>query len=222
MHVPPAFRLDRATSLAFAARRGFGLVVAHDGVRPVASPLPFHLDYASDGTPRAQFHVARANPLAALAASGGTSGGDWLIAVAGADAYVSPGWYVSPDQVPTWLYEAVHLSGPARVLPDVRAHLDRITEAFEPTAAGVQPWRADRVTPGRLAAMAQAIVAVEVAIEEVDGSAKLNQTKSDADFAAVALRLRESAEPMARQISDRMVALRPHLSYEREKDVCDA
>ena len=35
----------------------------------------------------------------------------WLMAVNGADAYVSPDWYVSPDQVPTWLYQAVHLTG---------------------------------------------------------------------------------------------------------------
>ena len=35
----------------------------------------------------------------------------WLLRVNGADAYVSPDWYVSPDQVPTWLYQAVHLTG---------------------------------------------------------------------------------------------------------------
>jgi len=53
------------------------------------------------------FHVARNNPLAKLA--DGKS--QWLMAVTGADAYVSPDWYVSPDQVPTWLYQAVHLTG---------------------------------------------------------------------------------------------------------------
>ncbi len=218
MHVPPAFRLDRATSLAFAARRGFGLVVAHDGERPIASPLPFQLDYTSDGSPRAQFHVARANPLAGLAARGGS----WLIAVSGADAYVSPDWYVSRDQVPTWLYEAVHLSGPVRVLSETRDHLEQMTRAFEPASAGAAAWRPHRVTPGRLAAMMQAIVAVEVEVERVEGSAKLNQHKSDVDHAAVAARLREHSGPMARQIAERMVALRPHLSYERAKDVCDA
>ncbi len=73
--------------------------------KPVASSLPFYLSYADDGTPLALFHVARHNALAGLA--DGTS--SWLIAVNGADAYVSPDWYASPDQVPTWLYQAVHL-----------------------------------------------------------------------------------------------------------------
>src|SRR5256885_16173159 len=101
MYAPPAFETDRAVALAFAAARGFGVVIACDGGRPVASLLPFHVSEADGGLPRAQFHVARANPLVDLAAKCGT----WLISVAGAHTYVSPDWYVSPDQVPTRLYE---------------------------------------------------------------------------------------------------------------------
>jgi transcriptional regulator len=242
MFVPPAFRMDRAASLAFAASRGFGLVVAHDGMRPVAAALPFRLDYRDDGSPRAQLHVARANPLAALA----ERGGEWLIAVSGADAYVAPGWYVSPDQVPTWLYETVHLSGAVRVLPARREHLDRITQQFEQPVQGQPAWEPGRVTSGRLAAMMNAIVAVEMEIGLVEGSAKLNQHKSDADHVGVVLGLQKVNDPrgersdavlrtaigersdavlrtaMARQIAERMVALRPHLSYEpATKEACD-
>jgi transcriptional regulator len=80
------FKPDRATSLAFAQARGFGTVCAWDGNKPIASSLPFLLTYADDGTPQVAFHVARQNGLATLA--DGTS--SWLIAVTGADAYVSP------------------------------------------------------------------------------------------------------------------------------------
>ena len=114
MYTPPPFKSDRAASLAFAEARGFGLVSAWDGNKPVASSLPFYLTSANDGTPRAAFHVARHNPLVKLA-DGTTS---WLLAVNGADAYVSPDWYVSPDQVPTWLYQAVHLTGPVRAMSE--------------------------------------------------------------------------------------------------------
>ena len=114
MYTPPPFKSDRAASLAFAEARGFGLACAWDGEKPVASSLPFYLTSANDGTPRALFHVARHNPLVKLA-DGTTS---WLLAVTGADAYVSPDWYVSPDQVPTWLYQAVHLTGPVRAMSD--------------------------------------------------------------------------------------------------------
>lgn len=218
MYAPSVFRMDRSACLAFAAARGFGLVVAYDGVRPVASPLPFHLDYRDDGGPRATFHVARGNPLATLAARGG----NWLIAVSGADAYVSPTWYVSPDQVPTWLYEAVHLSGEVRVLPDTRGQIDRLTRQFERSAEHVPAWQPERVTPGRLHALVQAIVAIEMEITLVEGSAKLNQNKSDADHQAVVAGLRGLNQPIADQIAARMVALRPHLSYETAtKEACD-
>src|ERR1700709_1607885 len=110
MYTPPPFRSERPASLAFAGARGFGMVCAYDGGKPVASALPFCLEYLSDGTPSAAFHVARGNVLASLA--GGKS--KWLFAINGADTYISPDWYASPDQVPTWLYQAVHLSGSVR------------------------------------------------------------------------------------------------------------
>src|ERR1700680_3520922 len=83
MYVPHAFHTDRTASLAFAADRGFGLVVACDGLRPVSSPLPFRLGHADDGGARVSFHVARANGLADLAANCG----GWPVGVPGAGAY---------------------------------------------------------------------------------------------------------------------------------------
>lgn len=187
------------------------MVAALDGARPVASALPFHILYADDGTPRVELHIARENPLAERAAQRSS----FLIAVLGADAYVSPDWYVSPDQVPTWLYETVHLAGRARLLPAERtcAHVGRLTQVFETRLAEKPPWTMAGLTPARREAMLGAIVAIEVEIDVVEGSAKLNQHKSDADHRAVATRL-AAADPMSRAIAARMVALRPELSYE--------
>jgi transcriptional regulator len=155
MYAPPFFRPDRAASLAFAAARGFGMVCTVDGARPVASALPFCIEYLSDGTPCVAFHVARGNALAALA--DGKS--NWLIAVNGADAYVSPHWYASPDQVPTWLYQAVHLSGPVRVMSnqELALHLDALSAKFESWLAPKPSWSTGEMTAGRREAMMKAI-----------------------------------------------------------------
>jgi transcriptional regulator len=155
--------------------------------------------------------VARANRLADVAASGGR----WLVAVWGADAYVSPRWYESADQVPTWLYESVQLAGPVRVMnaEEKRDHLDRLTAAFEAGQAPQRPWTADRVTPGRREAFMRAIVAIEMTVESVEGSFKLNQHKSDADHAAVARALAGQDDAGARAIAAHMMALRPQLAY---------
>src|SRR5438045_9134592 len=110
MYPPPMFKTDRAASLAFAQARGFGTVCGWDGSKPIASSLPFYLTYADDGTPLAAFHLARHNPLLALA-DGASS---WLIAVSGAGGYVSPDSYASTEHVATWLCQAVQCTRTAR------------------------------------------------------------------------------------------------------------
>ena len=219
MYIHPAFRADRAASLAFAAARGFGLVVAHDGAKPLASPLPFHLSYANDGSPRLGFHVARQNPLAALAERGGT----WLVSVMGPDCYVSPDWYASPDQVPTWLYESVQLSGPVRVqaVGELRPHLDSLSEKFEGWLTPKPNWSAEKVTSGRREMLMKAIVGIEMTVETVEGSFKLNQHKADADHVAVAAALARQTDAGSQAIAARMIALRPHLDYEANAALCD-
>jgi transcriptional regulator len=207
MYVPPASRIDRAASLAFAAARGFGLACAHDGDKPVASPVPFHLEYGRDGTPLVCFHLARHNPLIALA--DGVS--PWLFAVSGPDAYVSADWYVSPDQVPTWLYQAVHMTGAVRPMvgSQLAEHLSLISARFENELAPKRPWTMDKMSAGRREAMMRDIVGLVMSVEDIEGSFKLNQHKSDADHVAVtaALALQKSAD--ARDLSDAMRAMRP-------------
>src|SRR5262249_59979789 len=85
MYIPPAFRIDEAASLAFAAERGFGLVIASADGRVTASPLPFIIEQSA-GSRWLAFHVARGNRLADIAANGGR----WLVAVWGVAAHRSP------------------------------------------------------------------------------------------------------------------------------------
>jgi transcriptional regulator len=212
MHIPPPFLASRSDCLALAERRGFGLVCAHDGQAPVVSWLPFHLGYAGDGTPTATFHVARPNPLTAPA----LRQQHWLLAITEADAYVSPRWYASPQQVPTWLYKAVNLSGPVRGLDgaELEGHLDTLSARFE--AAEPPPaWTVQEIAPPRRAALKGAIVGLSMTVERVEGSFKLNQQKSDADHLAIMSALERQDDPGARQIAADMRALRPQLLADR-------
>jgi transcriptional regulator len=207
MYTPPPFKPDRAASLAFAQARGFGLICAWDGTKPIASPLPFYLSFADDGTPRALFHVARHNPLVKLA--GGAN--SWLLAASGADAYVSPDWYVSPDQVPTWLYQSVHLTGTVRILSDdeLAEQIETLSAKFEDRLLPKKPWVSSKMTAGRLDAMKKAIVGLEMTVEEVEGSFKLNQHKSETDYTAISNALASQADADAREIAGLMREARP-------------
>lgn len=211
MHVPAPFRVTRSEALALAERRGFGLVCAHDGAMPVVSWAPFHLGYAADGAAVATFHLARQNPLCAAA----LRQSHWLLAVSEADAYVSPRWYASPQQVPTWLYKAVNLVGSVSALSeaDLLQHLDLLSAQFE--AATPTPWTMDEIAAGRRAALTGAIVGLAMTVEKVEGSFKLNQHKSDADHLAVTEALAKQDDDDARRIAADMRAMRPHLFAEQ-------
>jgi transcriptional regulator len=213
------FKPDRAASLAFAQARGFGTVCAWDGSKPIASSLPFYLAYADDGTPRAMFHVARNNSLAKLA-NGKTS---WLMTVNGADAYISADWYASPDQVPTWFYQAVHLTGTVRMLSDseLAPHLDALSGRFESWLAPKPPWTTSKMTAGRLDTLKKAIVGLVMSVDEIEGSFKLNQHKSDVDHLAVATALARQPEGAAQVLAREMRILRPQL-FEDQTTPLDA
>ena len=199
MYRPPAFRIDDERALGFAAERGFGLVVAcrrdaPDGFHGVHVPFVLERD---GGLGRLRFHVARANPFHGIVAQASAV----LVVVSGPDAYVSPDWYESADQVPTWNYAAVHLRGTARVLPPeaTRAHVDELSARFEAELRPKRPWSTAKMTPARLELMLRAIVALEVEITGVEGQFKLSQNKSAADRQGVvaALRTRREAPGLA-------------------------
>ena len=216
MYTPPHFKPDRATSLAFAEARGFGNICAWNGARPIASAIPFYLSYAADGSPQVAFHVARHNPLVKLA-DGATF---WLLAVNGPDAYVSPDWYVSPDQVPTWLYQSVHLTGPVRKLSDdeLTVQIDTLSAKFESRLAPKKPWTSAKMTAGRLEAMKKAIVGLMMTVEDIEGSFKLNQHKSEADYAGAASGLAAQPDEAAQQIASAMRRTRPQAFADKAGD----
>jgi transcriptional regulator len=201
MYTPPLFKQDRTASLKFAT------VCAWNGARPVASLLPFYLSHTADGTLEALFHVARHNPLIKLA-DGKNS---WLLTANGPDAYVSADWYVSPDQVPTWLYQSVHLTGTVRVLSDdeLAVQIDTLSAKFENWLLPKKPWTSAKMTPARLEAMKKAIVGLVMTVEDVEGSFKLNQHKSEADYAAVATALAARPDTGSQEIASLMRLTRP-------------
>jgi transcriptional regulator len=69
------------------------------------------------------------------------------------------------------------------------------------------------MTAGRLEAMKKAIVGLSMQVDEIEGTFKLNQHKSDADYMAIALALMRQHDDAAQQIGKQMVALRPQLDY---------
>ena len=211
MHVlRPQFRIEEQRALEFAVSRGFGVIVAADEHGPRASHVPFVLGERG-GQVIVQIHFTARNPLVPLA--DGTR--RFLLIVAGDDAYVSNDWYASRDNVSTWLYEAVHLSGVAHLRDqgENRDHGDALLAVSE-ARLPKQPWDLAQMEPGKRESMLAAIRVVDLVVDEIEGQAKLNQHKSDADHVAVANQLARSDETGHRRLARKMRALRPALGYE--------
>jgi len=211
MHIlRPQFRIEEEQALAFAAERGFGVIIAADERGPRASHVPFVIQRRDDRV-IVQLHLTAKNPLVALA----DGSRRFLLIVSGDDAYISNDWYASRDNVSTWLYEAVHLSGVAHLAghDDNRAHGDALLAVSE-ARLPKQPWDLAQMEPGKRESMLAAIRVVDLVVDQVEGQAKLNQHKSDADHVAVAGRLARSEESGHRRLARKMHAPRPGLAYD--------
>lgn len=205
--------MEEEQALDFASSRGFGLLVAAGEAGPIASHVPFVIE-RRDGGAIVGVHLTARNPLAALA----DGERRFLLAVAGADSYVSNDWYASPDQISTWLYEAVHLTGPARrlVQGENRRHGDELLDVGEARLAPKPPWDLSRMEPRKREMMLAGIVTLEIDVDTIEGQTKLNQHKIDADHIAVADQLAATGTDAGRALARRMRSLRPGLAY-REK-----
>ena len=202
--MPPPNAMTAADVEAFLETHPSGrlVTVGPDG-RPDATLLPV---IVSGTTVIA--HFARANDHWRRIAPGSPG----LLVVAGADAYVSPGWYASKQEhgrvVPTWNYSEVQLRGSVTVHDDPDWVLDvvtRLTERHESTRE--RPWAVTDAPLAYVRGQLRAIVGVELDLEHahgIAGKAKLSQNRSDADRRGVVAGLRAAGDPTAYRVADEM------------------
>ena len=175
MHPNPSFRNETAQrNIAFARERAFGVLAVNGHDVPMLSHLPFVID---EHGAQVDFHLVKSNPIARALKTPMQA----KFAITGPDGYISPDWYEVPDQVPTWNYVAVHLSGPIELRPqnELRDLLDRQSAFFETQLEPKLPWSAAKMTPEVLDKMMRQIVPCRMTIDAVDGTSKLNQNKPD-------------------------------------------
>lgn len=188
MYTPATFE-ENDLALLHTLMRQFSfatLVTVAEGV-PVATHLPFLLDTVRGGLGMLRAHMARANPQW----QSFREGAEALVIFQGPHAYISPAWYVSRPNVPTWNYAAVHAYGVPTLLNDddtfalLRAsvaHYDPTPDALEMPDEYVR-----RIQSG--------VVGFEIPITRLEGKRKMSQNKPDADRTGVIAALRASASP---------------------------
>jgi transcriptional regulator len=200
MYVPRFNALDdreaiRAMVTAIGAAE---LVTVGEDGYPLATRLPV----VWDGD-RLVLHIARANPhWRSVPVDGSVPA---LAVVTDAEAYVSPAWYATKAEhgrvVPTWNYSAVQITGRLRRVEDpewLRTAVTLLTEQHE----------SGRDAPATYVdKQLRAIVGLELAIERVEGKAKLSQNRSEEDRDGVVRGLRAEGAARESVVADQMERL---------------
>ena len=190
MHPNPVFRQEpRARLLEFARERGFGVFTSAGPQGVLGAHVPFVMEQEGVAA-----HLVRTNPLAQHLLEGPVAA---LLIVSGPDSYISPDWYRAPGKLPTWNYVAVHIRGTLRRLEDdaLPAHLARLAQTFEDRLAPKAAWNTDRIDPLVLADLMRVIMPVELMVERVDGTFKLNQNRTVDERASAAAALEAAVAP---------------------------
>ncbi|MEM8589080.1 MAG: FMN-binding negative transcriptional regulator [Pseudomonadota bacterium] len=200
MYAPETFAWrDQDTLWRALQADGFGLLIgpARAGEPPLASHLPF---LAEPQSGRLLCHVARENPQ--WQAIGG--GAPVRCAFSGAHGYVSPTWYEKPNRaVPTWNYVAVHAIGTAQAVED-QDWLDDLVTRLSAEREHAAGWHPGMMRPSAYRAMLDAIVGIDIAVENLEGKRKLSQNRSPADQAHVVAALAASEWPGDHALAEEM------------------
>lgn len=120
----------------------------------------------------------------------------------GPHAYISPKWYRSGRDVPTWNYAVAHVHGKMELVEDYEGQLEtlkKLSEYFE--RASPMPWKfelpSDLLEPAMLT---RAIVSFRIHIESIEAKFKFSQNRSQEDQAGVIEGLGERADDQSRMV----------------------
>jgi len=185
MHPNPSFRSrDHAEDIVFVRNRAFGTLVMNADPVPHIAHVPILM--SEDGS-EVIIHLVRSNPIARTLKDPTPA----RIAVTGPDGYISPDWYGIKDQVPTWNYVAVRITGMLEKLPqdEMRQVLDRQSAFYEARLEPKMPWTTGKMTPDVLDKMMRMIVPCRMIVSDIAATWKLGQNKDNVarEMAAEAL-----------------------------------
>ena len=139
------------------------------------------------------FHLSRGNALAEALGTGFHG----VLLNLGPDAYISPDWYESADQVPTWNYVSVEAEGTVTALDEAGlfSQLDALSAQEEARHLPKPPWTRAKMSPSVFERMSRGIIGARLTVERLEGTFKFSQNKFPADVTGAVLALGD--HPMA-------------------------
>ncbi|MCB1121830.1 MAG: FMN-binding negative transcriptional regulator [Verrucomicrobiae bacterium] len=201
MYTPSDFKItDPGVIRKFIKENSFGILVSSvDGSKIQETHTPLLL--SEDGN-FVLGHLARAN----------SHWRDWeknpqvKIIFHGPHCYVSPSFYTSDFNVPTWNYTAVSIEGIVEIIQSITEQREFMRQLVEENeAAFPSPWNLDEADE-RFIKLFSAVVFFKVRIDHLEAKFKLNQNKSEEDRLGVIKRLEASNSSFEQAVAQLMKA----------------
>ena len=199
MYTPNLFKIsDPELIRAFIEENNFGIIVSSvDGSSIQETHTPFLL---SDDSKYLSGHIARANQ----------QWRNWetnkrvKVIFHGPHCYISPSYYESEFNVPTWNYTAVSVEGEIEFIEDLhdqKAFMHWLVNEHEKNLP--QPWKLDEDNEQYMK-LFKAVVFFRVRITSTTAKFKLNQNKEEADHESVIRALSGSKSAFERRVAELM------------------
>ena len=188
MHIPSKFKETNLDTLyQFIKNNPLGTLVSSIDNDIDATHIPFYLDRTETSKVKLQGHIAKVNPLWKKCKDGSKV----LVIFHGPNAYISPNFYPSKKEegkvVPTWNYSVVHAKGTISFNYQsnwIAKHLENLTNIQESVSQN-NPWSISDAPKKYISKLINAVVGLEIEIEDIVGNFKLSQNKANNDYDGV-------------------------------------
>ena len=172
-----------------------------------ATHLPVLIEETGSGDIILNGHMSRNNDHWRVLTDGAPS----IAIFQGPHSYITPSWYetkqLTGKVVPTWAYIAVHAHGKLKAITDqewLRAHVTALTDTHERSQP--QPWAVSDAPDNYITTMLRGIIGVQMHVDRLEGSWKLNQHRSTGDQQGVISALEDSSDPRQNDLAVAMPA----------------
>ena len=201
MYTPSLFEVnDPQLIRSFIEEHNFGLLLSSKNGSSIQETLTPFL-FSKDGS-HLLGHIARANP----------HWKDWQqnnrvkVIFQGPHCYISPSYYQSAINVPTWNYTAVSIEGTVEMVEDLeeqKAFMNWLVDTHENSLP--HPWKLDEENE-QFMKLFKAVVFFRIQITDTTAKFKLNQNKDQSDRLSVIQKLSESDSAFERNVASLMQA----------------
>jgi transcriptional regulator len=192
MYIPALFKHENQVEiLEIIGKYPFATVIS-GGENPYVSHLPIVVDSGKKDLVLLG-HLARGNPHWKLLKDSKVT-----VIFHGPNTYITPKWYAE-NNVPTWNYAVVHVTGRAELIEDQEGIVDclkKLTAQMEASAS--DPW--EFWIPEDLSNLSAAIVGFRVVDCKIEAKFKLSQNRSNEDYQGVLRGLGARGDEMSREV----------------------